>query len=149
MAYGDGSQAIRNHAWKTILEPAWKRGTPTVSVRIKKLMREMEAEGFPRNQPRNFCLALQRRSFLAEMKEKGIYLDRVEGPPSGGPSPAAVLHFHVAPRGHRRNGKSTPPETSRQRAEHLVGQLSGLFREEIKAQGGAEAVIRWLRSDED
>jgi hypothetical protein len=148
MAYGDGSQAIREHAWKTILEPAWKRGKPAVSVRVKTLMREMEAEGFPKNQPRNFCKALQKRSFLAEMEEKGIYLERVEGPPSG-TSPTAVLHFHVAARGHHHGKNSSSPETPRQRAERLVGQLSGLFREEIKAQGGADAVIQWLRSDED
>lgn len=148
MAYGDGSQAIRNHAWKTVLEPAWKRGVPAVSVRIKKLMGEMEAGGFPKNQPRNFCLALQKRSFLAEMEEKGIYLERVEGPPSG-TSPAAVLHFQVAARDHRRGKNPQPPETPKQRAERLVGRLSGLFREEIEAQGGAEAVIRWLRADED
>jgi bisphosphoglycerate-dependent phosphoglycerate mutase len=40
-------------------------------------------------------------------------------------------------------------ETPRQRAERLVGNLSGLFREEIKAKGGADAVIKWLRDSDD
>ena len=47
---------------------------------IKPLMKEMEAEGFAPNRPRQFCTALQKKDFL---REKNLVLDRVEGPPSG------------------------------------------------------------------
>jgi hypothetical protein len=43
---------------------------------------------------------------------------------------------------------SSEEETPEARAHRLTGKLCGLLREEIAAAGGAEAFLRWVRSDD-
>jgi hypothetical protein len=40
-------------------------------------------------------------------------------------------------------------ETTERRASRLTEALRGLMKEEIQKQGGTEAFLRWIRSDED
>jgi len=40
-------------------------------------------------------------------------------------------------------------ESSRDRAYRLTESLRGLLREEIAEHGGAEAFVRWVRSDDE
>jgi hypothetical protein len=89
MAFGDASEQIRTRAWERYIEPLVREGKVEIAVPIKRLMKEMEAEDFPPNHPRQFCKALQKRTFL---REKGLVLEYVEGPPSG-TSTTVVLHF--------------------------------------------------------
>jgi hypothetical protein len=76
MAYGADSDRIRDRAWGRYLQPQIERGSRQVVLAIKPLMKEMESEGFPANHPRQFCKAVQKRSFL---RDKGLVLDRLEG----------------------------------------------------------------------
>jgi hypothetical protein len=138
MAHGDGAELIRERAWTQYIQPRLLEGQAEIAVKIRLLMREMEAEGFPTNQPRLFCKALQKNSFL---REKGLRV-RVEGPPSG-TSTTVVLHFTST-------GTASPAtETPAERAHRLTEKLRGLMKNEIAARGGTEGFLRWVRSDED
>ncbi|MGA1981234.1 MAG: hypothetical protein ABSG84_02090 [Acidobacteriaceae bacterium] len=142
MAYGDGNEQIRKRAWEKYIAPQIQKGASAIVLPIRPLMKEMEAEGFKTNRPRQFCTALQKREFL---REKNLVLDRVDGPPSG-TSTTVVLHFRYA------GGSATSGvagESPAQRASRLTEKLRGLMKDEIAAHGGAEGFIRWVRSDED
>jgi hypothetical protein len=143
MAYGDGNEQIRKRAWERYIEPQIQRGVSAIELAIKPLMKEMEAEGFKANRPRQFCTALQKREFL---REKNLVLDRVDGPPSG-TSTTVVLHFR-----HLGTGGGVEPvvtESSAERALRLTERLHGLMKDEIAEHGGAEGFVRWVRSDSD
>jgi hypothetical protein len=144
MAYGDGSERIRQRAWERYIEPQIRGGAKLIQVSIKPLMKELESEGFPPNHPRQFCTALQKKEFL---REKNLVVNRVDGPPSG-TSTTVVLHFTY--------GGNTDPaslalagESPAERALRLTEKLRGLMKDEIAAHGGAEAFLRWVRSEED
>jgi hypothetical protein len=144
MAYGDGNEKIRRRAWEQVIEPQIRSGSRHVSVAIKPLMKEMEAEGFTPNRPRQFCTALQKKDFL---REKNLVLERVEGPPSG-TSTTVVLHYSYG--GARlRSAMAASGETPAEKADRLIGQMRGLMKKTIDSHGGAEAFIRWVRSDSD
>ena len=142
MAYGDDSERIRERAWNRYIEPQIQRGARQIAVAIKPLMKEMESEGFKTNRPRQFCTALQKREFL---REKNLVLDRVDGPPSG-TSTTVVLHFNYG--GDHGSGSSEMPGDA-ERAQRAMDKLYGSMKDEIAAHGGAEAFIRWVRSEED
>ena len=144
MAYGDGNEQIRKRAWERYIEPQIQRGARRIELPIKPLMKEMEAEGFKTNRPRQFCTALQKKDFL---REKNLVLDRVDGPPSG-TSTTVVLHFSYGGDGGG-SASALPGESAAERAQHAMDKLYGLMKDEIAAHGGAEAFIRWVRSDED
>jgi hypothetical protein len=144
MAYGDDSERIRERAWVRYIEPQIRQGRKRIQMPIKPLMKELEAEGFPGNHPRQFCKALQKRAFL---QEKGLIIERLEGPPSG-TSTTVVLHFALASEAIK-DGPVVRTETPEQRAKRVVAGLSGLLKDEIAAYGGTEAFMRWVRSEED
>jgi hypothetical protein len=144
MAYGDGNEQIRKRAWEKYIFPQIQKGALVIALPIKPLMKEMEAEGFKTNRPRQFCTALQKREFL---REKNLLLDRVDGPPSG-TSTTVVLHFkYYGDRGG--TASAVPVESAAERKLLALDKLRGLMRDEIAAHGGAEGFIRWVRSDED
>jgi hypothetical protein len=103
-------------------------------------MKELEAEGFPTNHPRQFCKALQKKAFL---EEKGLILDHVDGPPSG-TSTTVVLHFSLS-----NDAGFLAVETPEARAKRVVDGLCGILKDEIASYGGTEAFMRWVRSEED
>jgi hypothetical protein len=144
MAYGDDSERIRKRAWVSYIEPQIKKGHKRIAVPIKPLMKDLEAEGFPTNHPRQFCKALQKKTFL---QEKGLVVEYVEGPPSG-TSTTVVIHYqlnHAAPHA----GECHVLETPEARAKRVVDGLRGLLKDEIASYGGTEAFVRWVRSEED
>jgi hypothetical protein len=142
MAYGDESERIRTRAWERYIEPQIQGGRTSIKLAIKPLMKEMEAEGFKTNRPRQFCTALQKRTFL---EEKNLVLDRVDGPPSG-TSTTVVLHFTYS---GDRGASALLDESPAERVQRAMDKLYGLMKDEIAAHGGAEAFIRWVRSEED
>jgi hypothetical protein len=161
VVHRDGSRKIRERALRDYVKPALRNRQRTLTIPVKDLMKKLEAEGFPKNRPAQFCSALQERHFL---QEHGLEVERIEGPPSG-KSTTVVLHFrlqskarpevdqpgnHDAPR--IKDGDTSEikcEETPRQRAERFVGSLRGLLKNEIAAYGGTEAFIRWVRSEDE
>jgi hypothetical protein len=81
------------------------------------------------------------------LQEKGLILDRVEGPPSG-TSTTVVLHFSLSKDATRVDG-SLAVETPDARAKRVVDGLRGLLKDEIASYGGTEAFMRWVRSEEE
>ncbi len=142
MAYGTTSEKIRTRAWERYIEPQIRRGQSEIELAIKPLMKEMEAEGFPPNHPRQFCKALQKKTFLSE---KNLLLSRVDGPPSG-TSTTVVLHYRY---GGGSSDAAVEEETPKERAMRIADELSGLLKEEIASFGGTEAFMRWVRSSDD
>jgi hypothetical protein len=143
MAYGDGNERIRKRAWEKYIGPQIERGVRQIQVPIKPLMKELEAEGFATNRPRQFCTALQKKEFL---REKNLVLDRVDGPPSG-TSTTVVLHFTYG--GDGGGASALKGETPTEWALRVTEPLYGLMKDEIAARGGTEGFMRWVRSDED
>lgn len=152
MAYGDDSERIRKRAWEKYISPQIQRGVRQVVLPIKPLMKELESEGFPPNHPRQFCKALQKKSFLVE---KGLVLRQIEGPPSG-TSTTVVLHFDIqgdpasaAPVAPAERPTPDAAETPSQRAFRLTERVRGLLKDEIASFGGTDAFMRWVRSDDE
>jgi hypothetical protein len=144
MAYGDGNEQIRRRAWERYIEPQIHQGAREVAVAIKPLMKEMEAEGFTPNRPRQFCTALQKKDFL---REKSLAV-RVEGPPSG-TSTTVVLHYTVLPSAAAGLPGAAQTEERKRRALAAFDAMHGSMKTEIEAFGGSDAFIRWARSEED
>ena len=144
MAHGDGSERIRQVAWTRVIEPQIKRGERKIDVPIKPLMKQLESEGFLKNRPRQFCTALRKEAFLAE---KGLVLDRVEGPPSG-TSTTVVLHFRLATDSKARTS-AEPEETAEEWAKRVTEPILGLMKEEIAAHGGGVNYLRWVRGEDE
>ncbi len=139
-SHGELSERIRHRVISKYLEPARAAGQTGVLVIVRDLMRELEAEGFPKNHPHQFCSALEKKAFL---KEQQITIARKEGPPSGR---STTVRFHY------RLGPSCPQngnvETPKQRAARLTQALRGCMAAELRAAGGTMAFLHALRSDE-
>jgi hypothetical protein len=106
-------------------------------------MKQLEAEGFAKNRPRQFCKALQKQSFLVD---KGLVWDGMEGPPSG-TSTTVVLHFRLAGDSKTAMGSSPVGETPEEWARRVTQPILGLMKEKIAAHGGSEAYLRWVRGE--
>jgi len=106
-------------------------------------MKRLEAEGFPKNRPRQFCTAPQEGAFL---EEKNLVLDYVEGPPSGN-STTVVLHFKVggASAPSSSTGRRVIPPITKMEPDPLL-ELQGILQGAISE--GANAFLRELRRDE-
>ncbi len=112
-------------------------------------MNDLEAEGFPPNHQAQFCSAMEAKSFL---QKNGLKVKR-DGPPSGR-STTVVFHYQFQAEDASEEQGAAPlvgsaPESPSERASRLTEKLRGLMKEEIASFGGAEAFLRWVRSDED
>lgn len=113
-------------------------------------MNDLRPTGFPGNNWHQVCSAIQAKKFL---RENGLKIERVDGPPSK-TSSTVVVHYRL-PEDPRSAGSTVheevevpAEETPEVWAQRLTGRLRGLFKDEIGAMGGTEAFMRWVRSDE-
>jgi hypothetical protein len=149
------SDLVRARAKARYVEPAILAGMNRFSIPVKSLMKELEAEGFPKNHARQFCTALTSDKFL---RANGLEKEDVDGPPSK-ESPTVVVHYRVANSvtnsktgSVELEGKTANPtaETPSERAYRLTEKMRGLLKDEIAEYGGGEAFLRWVRGyDED
>lgn len=154
MNYGLSDQ-VRARAKTRCVDPAIRAGMNQFSIAIKGLMKELEAEGFPKNHARQFCKALTSDKFL---RTNSLEIESVDGPPSK-ESPTVVVRYRVTQPGvqeksghHLPEGGGADPseETPSARAYRLTEKMRGLLKEELAAYGGGEAFLRWVRGyDED
>jgi hypothetical protein len=149
MNYGLSDQ-IRARAKVRYVEPAILAGLKRFSIPIKGLMKELEAEGFPKNHARQFCTALTCDKFL---RANGLEKEEVDGPPSK-ESTTVVVRYRVAnasmppitqENSPNRDGIDPADETPSERAFRLTEKLRGLLKEELAEYGGGEAFLRWVR----
>jgi hypothetical protein len=154
MNYGLSDQ-VRAHAKARFVEPAILAGMKHFSITVKSMMKELEAEGFPKNHARQFCTALTSDKFL---RNNGLEIEGIDGPPSK-ESPTVVVRYRVANTSMRLATREDSPagdgidlakETPEAWAFRLTEKMRGLLKEEIAEYGGGEAFLRWVRGyDED
>ncbi|MGH9600472.1 MAG: hypothetical protein ACRD27_11455 [Terracidiphilus sp.] len=144
------SDKIRAVAQTKYVSPAMLAGKGRFSIRVRDLLGDLNAEGFPGGHTPQVCSALQTSKFL---RENGLEIEAVDGPPSK-MSPTVVVRYRVANSGVRpdqvadraeekraESGEETPEEW----AHRMTGKLRGLLKEELAAYGGGEAFLRWVR----
>ncbi len=104
-------------------------------------MRELEAEGFAKNRPAQFCTAVQKESFR---DEQGFVVERVDGPVKG-KGPLAVLHcrFKTRPGSSAQLRVESPDE----RALRVTEKLRGRLQTVIQRFAGTEGYMAWVRRE--
>jgi hypothetical protein len=141
------SDRIRLLAQEKYVKPAMREGRSSFSIRVRDLLNDLQAEGFPGGHTPQVCNALQTAKFL---RENGLQIEEVEGPPSK-MSPTVIVRYRSAKSDspnerevavHPRGAVDESPEA---RALRLGGKLRGLLKDELKDYGGGEAFIRWVR----
>ncbi|MFZ1086753.1 MAG: hypothetical protein WAN35_17460 [Terracidiphilus sp.] len=149
MNYGLSDQ-VRAHAKARFVDPAILAGMKQFSITVKGMMKELEAEGFPKNHARQFCAALTSDKFL---RANGLEIEGIDGPPSK-ESPTVVVRYRVVNTSMRPisredsltgGGIDLRAETPSERAFRLTQKLRGLMKEELAEYGGGEAFLRWVR----
>jgi hypothetical protein len=148
------SDRIRALARAKYVDPALRAGKGQFSIRVRDLLGDLHAEGFPARHTPQICTALQTSKFL---RENGLEIEEVEGPPSK-MSPTVVVRYRVAnPR--VQSGDTRNPLEKREVARHeedpaaralrLTEKLRGMLKEELAEYGGGEAFLRWVRSEDE
>jgi bisphosphoglycerate-dependent phosphoglycerate mutase len=141
---------VRAVALLKYVGPAKKAGSVEFSIAVKDLLKDLESVDFPLNYTPLVCNSIRTKSF---QRENHLEITRVDGPKSQ-TGTRVVVHYRVLNEDRNTSsgstGKSSPTETSRDRAKRLVGELRGLLKNEIAQYGGAEGFMRWVRGhDED
>jgi hypothetical protein len=136
------------------LAPAIRAGKKQFSVAVKDVLQDLVAQGFPPGNTPQVCTALRKKAFL---REHGIEIEYVEGPPSQ-QSTTVVFHYRATNSGAQSTvgldstkGQLMAPgqEDPSVRALRLTEKLRGLLKEELSEYGGGEAFLRWIRSEDE
>jgi hypothetical protein len=141
------SDQIRAIASEKYVRAARGGGQTNFSIRVKDVLEDLRAEGFPENHIPQICTALQGRKF---QMENGLTIKDVQGPPSK-MSTTVVITYDVQSRNgaadvHSVKMKSkTSIETPKERIRRLASRLHGLLKDEFAEFGGGEAYLRWVR----
>ena len=142
------SDQVRSVATDRYVRPAVRSGQTSFSIQVRNVLDDLAPLGFPANSTPLVCNALRSAKFL---KLNGLTITSVDGPPSK-LSTTVVVHYKVAELGggvQQASLKEQSGEDGAARAKRLTEGLRGLLKEELKAYGGAEEFVRWVRSDED
>jgi hypothetical protein len=149
------SDWIRSFAKDKYVRPAIRDGRLRFSIRVKDIHNDLKSEGFPPRHTPQICDALTGGKFL---RENGLEIERVEGPPSG-QSPTVVVHYCVGDSGQavsiaktrlkEKEAEATVQEDPTERAIRLTEKLRGILKDELAEYGGGEAFLRWVRSDDE
>lgn len=153
MRHGSSDQ-VRAVALEKYVEPALRAGKRQFSVAVKDVLQDLVAQGFPPRNTPQVCTALRKETFL---REHGIEIERVEGPPSQ-MSTTVVFHFRTAIPSEQSAVRGYPMEKTQKepneeepsaRAFRLTERLRGFLKEELAEYGGGEAFLRWIRSEDE
>lgn len=137
---------VRSVAIQKYVQPAKRAGSAEFSIAVKDLLRDLEPTNFPPNYTPLVCNSIKTKGF---QRENNLEITRVEGPKSQ-TGTRVVVHYRVLGRGHQGpDERGLPDESAQDRAKRLVQRLRGLLRNEIKVQGGSQAFVRWVRSDDE
>lgn len=148
------SDQVRAVALERYLMPALRAGKKQFSVAVKDVLQDLVAQGFPAGNTPQVCTALRKEAFL---RQHGIEIDHIEGPPSK-MSTTVVFHYRAAnPNPQSAAGVSASggnqgapdQEDQSARAFRLTEKLRGLLKEELAEYGGGEAFLRWIRSEDE
>jgi len=121
----DSAEAIRMYVLKNYIEPARKKGQRRIQVTAGDVHRGMHLK----NRVSNVCSALGSRAFL---KDNGLVVDEMSGPPSGMSTRVAYTYLLV-----ENKGSADQANTA-----HDFENLRGLLKEALHSLGGGEAFLR-------
>lgn len=143
------SDQVRSVARDRYVSPALRAGQTSFAIKVRSVLDDLVPLGFPVNNTPQVCSALRSEKFL---KDNELEITSVDGPPSK-QSTTVVVHYRAVGKSFR-EGKaaSAEPDTAEDsavRAKRLTEALRGLLKEELKEHGGAEAFVRWIRSDDE
>jgi hypothetical protein len=140
---------VREIALKKYVGPAKRIGSTEFSIAVKDLLKDLEAINFPRNYTPLVCNSIKTKGF---QRENHLQITRIDGPKSQ-TGTRVVVHYRVLADEVRSSaastGKTVQSEKPTERVRRLTEGLRGLLRRELADQGGAEAFIRWVRSDDE
>jgi len=146
---GGSSERVRAVAAEKYVEPALRAGKTRFTVAVRDVIQDLVSQGFPAANTPQVCSALRKKDFL---RAHGIEIEGIDGPPSK-TSTTVVYRYRKA--GHARPagtgaeilsavGQEDPNVWARRATENL----RGILKDEIAQMGGAEAFMRWVRSEE-
>jgi len=151
------SDRIRELATTKYVKPAISAGHGRFSIRVRDLLNDLKAEGFPARNTPQICNAIVTSKFL---RDNDLSIETVEGPPSL-QSPTVVVHYRVGTSGQASVGSIDPASSVQKsdgtehhedpsaRAFRLTEKLRGILKEELAEYGGAEGFMRWIRSEDN
>lgn len=140
---------VRAIALEKYIEPAKKAGNTEFSIAVKDLLKDLERVDFPLNYTPLVCNSIKTKSF---QRENHLKITRIDGPKSQ-TGTRVVVHYRVLEEkdglDHEVSVEDRQNEMSAERAQRLTEGLRGLLRQELAQRGGAEAFVRWIRSDDE
>jgi hypothetical protein len=148
------SDQVRAIAKEKYVKPALDSGKTRFAVAVKDLWEDLVALGFPPANVPQVCTALRKKEFL---RENGLEIEGIDGPPSK-QSTTVVVRYRVSgiesrAQSMERASENIPvvadSETPEQWALRVTDKIRGLLKNEIAEMGGAEAFIRWVRSNDE
>ena len=143
--YADQVRAI---ALQKYVKPAKQTGSTEFSIAVKDLLKDLEAVDFPRNYTPLVCNSIKTKGF---QRENHLEITRIEGPKSQ-TGTRVVVHYRIVGSETDTTAASHKQaflnEAPRERVQRLTEGLRGLLRRELADHGGAEAFLRWVRSDD-
>jgi hypothetical protein len=146
------SDQVRSVARDKYVETARRSGKAEFSIRVRDMLDALVPLGFPGGNTPQVCNALQSQKFTQDNR---LAIVGVDGPPSKMSTTVVVKYRFLADASGAqiRGGKGTDPDSSHEedskaRAKRLTEALRGLLKEELREHGGAEAFVRWIRSDD-
>jgi hypothetical protein len=136
-----GSSAmVRELAVRRYVSPNVRKRAHQFSIPVRSLMLELRESGFPAENTPQICTAIRSKKFL---NENNLEIERIDGPPSG-QSTTVVVYYRF--RELKNSGK--PDETAAERAKRIIHESAGLLQPVISEFGSADALLRWIRSEE-
>jgi hypothetical protein len=142
------SDKIRMEATKRYVYPAKLAGKSHFSIRVRDLLTDLQAAGYPPNNTPRICSALKTSKFL---NENGLELEDIEGPPKK-QSPTVVFKYRITKQEKRSEVAklaASLDEDPTARARRLTEKIRGILKDELAVYGGGEAFMRWIRSDDE
>lgn len=142
------SDQVRSVASDRYVKPALRAGQTSFAIKVRNVLDDLVPLGFPPNNTPQVCNALRSEKFL---RDNGLEITSVDGPPSK-LSTTVVVHYRKIGKGlaaqELLSGATSGAEDAAARAKRLADALKGLLKEELKEHGGAEAFVRWVRSED-
>jgi hypothetical protein len=148
------SDQVRAMAQARYVKPAIRSGKKEFSISVRDLLNDLTPGGFPKRHTPQICSALRTSKFL---KENGLEIEEVIGPPKK-VSPTVVVRYRVVEssiqpaiveRPLERQQIEPDDEDPETWALRVTEKIRGLLKEEIAQIGGAEAFMRWVRSEDE
>src|SRR6266567_4694589 len=145
---GGSSEHVRAVAAEKYVEPALRAGKTQFSVAVRDVIQELVLQGFPPANTPQVCSALRKKDFLSTY---GIEIEGIDGPPSK--TSTTVVYRYRKTEQSRAAGPEIETRTAADRedpevwVERVTKSIRGILKDEIAEMGGAEAFIRWVRSE--